>query len=161
MQGKWVQLPSPLAASIGPPKLDTNPNVRKDKASEKRKRVVPTKRLRANTVFKPSEAAMHPPTTILKKYKDRVILTVDKGMAMVVMDKEEYVSKAKDILQQPAYRSIPRDPTNKIKAQLIIKLRRIKRDNGLNEGMYEAMYPTSCVPQSFIDYLNSIKQEIL
>ena len=30
----------------------------------------------------------------LKKDKDRVILTVDKGVAMVVMDKEEYVSKA-------------------------------------------------------------------
>ena len=51
-----------------------------------------------------------------KKDKDRVILTVDKGVAMVVMDKEEYVSKAKDILQQPAYSSIPGDPTNKIKA---------------------------------------------
>ena len=64
---------------------------------------------------------------------------------MVVMDKEEYVSKAQDILQQPVYRSIPRDPTNKIKALLITKLRSIIRDNNLDDGMYKAMYPTGCV----------------
>ena len=46
------------------PQLDTNPNVRKDKATEKRKRVAPTKRFRANT--KPSEAAAHPLMTIPK-----------------------------------------------------------------------------------------------
>ena len=33
---------------------------------EKRKRVVPTKRFRANTVSKPSEAAACPPTTFSK-----------------------------------------------------------------------------------------------
>ena len=30
----------------------------------------------------------------LKKDKDRVILTADKGVAMVVMDREDYVNKA-------------------------------------------------------------------
>ena len=43
---------------------------------------------------------------------------------------------------QPAYRTIPRDPSNKIKAQLITKLRRIKRENNLDEGTCKAMYPT-------------------
>ena len=37
-----------------------------------------------------------------KKDKDRVILTADKGVAMVVMDKEEYVNKAQELLAQPA-----------------------------------------------------------
>ena len=32
----------------------------------------------------------------LKKDKDRVILTADKGAAMVVMDRQEYVTKVKD-----------------------------------------------------------------
>ena len=82
----------------------------------------------------------------LKKDKDRVILTVDKGVVMVVMDKEEYIRKAQELLAQPVYRSIPSDPTNKIKAQLITKLRRIKRDNNLDEGTYKAMYPTGTVP---------------
>ena len=35
------------------------------------------------------------------------------------MDKEEYVSKAQELLSQLAYKEIPKDPTNKIKAQLI------------------------------------------
>ena len=41
---------------------------------------------------------------------------MDKGVALVVMDKEEYISKAKELLSQPAYKDIPKDPTNKIKA---------------------------------------------
>ena len=61
----------------------------------------------------------------LKKDKVRVILTVDKGVAMVIMDKEDYVCKVQELLGQPVYRSNPRDPTNKIKAQLITKLRKI------------------------------------
>ena len=76
----------------------------------------------------------------LKKDKDRVILTADKGVAMVVMDREEYVTKAQELLAQLAYRLIPRDPTNKNKAHLITKLRKIKKDNNLDEGTYKAMY---------------------
>ena len=84
----------------------------------------------------------------LKKDKDRVILTADKGVAMVVMDREDYNNKAQELLNIPAYRSLPRDPTNKIKAQLITKLR-IKKDGNLDEGMYRTMYPTGCVLPKF------------
>ena len=87
--------------------------------------------------------------TQLKNDKDRVVLIVDKGVAMVVMDKQEYINKAEELLAQLAYKTIPKDPTNKIKAQLITKLRRIKRDNNLDEGTYKAMYPTGCVPPKF------------
>ena len=55
----------------------------------------------------------------LKKDKDKVVLTADKGVAMVVMDRQDYIQKAEESLSQPAYRTIPRNPTNKIKAQLI------------------------------------------
>ena len=85
----------------------------------------------------------------LKKDQDRVIVTVDKGVAMVVSDKEDYIKKARDLLFQPAYKELPRDPTNKIKAQLITKLRRIKKDSKLDKGMYKAMYPTGCVLPKF------------
>ena len=88
----------------------------------------------------------------LKKDKDSVILPADKGVAMVVMDREEYVTKAQELLAQPAYRLIPRDPTNKIKAWLITKLRKIKKDNSLDEGRYPAMYPAGCIPPSFMGY---------
>ena len=52
----------------------------------------------------------------LKKDKDRVILTADKGVAIVIMDKEDYINKPQELLAQPAYRGIPRDPTSIIKA---------------------------------------------
>ena len=85
----------------------------------------------------------------LRKDKDRVILMVDKGVTMVVLDKEDYINKAKELLNTPAYKEIPKDPTNKIKAQLITKLRRIKKESKLDEGTYRTMYPTGCVPPKF------------
>ena len=57
----------------------------------------------------------------LRKDKDRIILTADKGVAIVVLDREDYNNKAWDLLNTPAYKEIPKDPTNKIKAQLITK----------------------------------------
>ena len=80
---------------------------------------------------------------------------------MVVLDKEDYISKAWELLSQLAYNEIPRDPTNITKAQLITKLRRIKKNRKLDEGMYKAMYPTVVSNPSFMDYPKSIKLAIL
>ena len=52
----------------------------------------------------------------LKRDKDRIVLTPDKEVAMVVLDKDKYIEKAEKLLAQPNYRSIDRDPTNKLKA---------------------------------------------
>ena len=68
---------------------------------------------------------------------------------MVVMDKEDYILKAEELLAQPAYRKLDKDPTNRIKAKLITKLRTVKKDIRLDEGTYKVMYPTSCVPPKF------------
>ena len=62
----------------------------------------------------------------LKKDRDRVILSTDKEVAMVVMDREDHITKVEGLLSQPAYRLLPRDPTNQIKVKLITTLRRIK-----------------------------------
>ena len=58
--------PQPASSQYRPPQPETNPNVRKDKTIEKRKRAVPTKRFRPSTASRPSEAAMCPPTTTSK-----------------------------------------------------------------------------------------------
>ena len=71
----------------------------------------------------------------LKRDKDRIILTVDKGVAMVVFDRENYIEKAENLLAQPAYRTMDRDPTSKLKAKLILMLRRIKRETSMDENM--------------------------
>ena len=66
VEGKMGSIPQPASSQYSPPQPDTNPNVRKDKATEKRKIVVPTKRFRANTAAEPNEAAAGPPATIFK-----------------------------------------------------------------------------------------------
>ena len=51
--------------------------------------------------------------TQLKKDKDRVVLTADKGVAMVVMDREDYIKKVETFLVQPAYRTLDRTKPTK------------------------------------------------
>ena len=59
-------IPQPTSSQYRHPQPDTNPNVRKDQATEKRKRVTPTKRFRDNTAVKPNETAAYYPPTIPK-----------------------------------------------------------------------------------------------
>ena len=96
----------------------------------------------------------------LRRNKDRVILTVDKGVVMVLMDREDYINRAKDLLVQPAYRAIPADPTNRIKAQLMTKLRRIKRVPTWMRVCTKLCISLVVSPQSSMDYPKSIKQAI-
>ena len=86
----------------------------------------------------------------LKKDTNRVILTADKGTCLVVMDKEEYINKAQDLLKEEAYKIIPEDPTNKQKNKLIQLLKKIKTECGINEENYKKMYPTGAgIPEFY------------
>ena len=53
------------------------------------------------------------------------ILTAGKGVAMVVMDRMEYLHKAQHLLEQPTYKPISSDPANKYKVRLINMHRKI------------------------------------
>ena len=86
----------------------------------------------------------------LKADKDRIILTADKGVALVVMDQKDYIKKAKELLQDPnTYITIPSDPTIKLKNKLINKLKKIKLDTGMDDITYRRMYPTGAVIPKF------------
>ena len=74
-----------------------------------------------------------------------IVLTADKGVAMVIMDRQEYINKANSLVNQNTYRSLPRDPTNSIKNKLISILKRVKNQTGLDSNTYKSMYPTGCV----------------
>ena len=78
----------------------------------------------------------------LRRDKTRMILTADKGVSMVAMDRDDYNKKAEELLQQPAYRPIPNDPTNKYKTKLIALVKSIKTEGGINESTYKRLYPT-------------------
>ena len=72
----------------------------------------------------------------LRKDQSRVILTADKGVALVIMDRNEYNNKAQELLEdRETYKEISTDPTNKLKTKLISLLKNIKADGGINEQL--------------------------
>ena len=86
----------------------------------------------------------------LKNDQSRVILTVDKGVAIVIMDKEDYQEKAKALLEdQGTYKALKADPTSRIKSKLISLLKKIKSEGGIDDTQYKKMYPTGAVPPKF------------
>ena len=85
----------------------------------------------------------------LREDQERIVLTADKGVAMVMLDENDYVDKVEGLLVQPAYRTINTDPTNMLKDKFILTLKRIKRETNMGEGMYRTMYPTSCIAPKF------------
>ena len=88
--------------------------------------------------------------TQLKQDSSRVVLTADKGVAMVIMDQQDYTKKAQALLQDTnTYKIINKDPSNMLKNKLIQTLRDIKQTEGLNNIKYKQLYPTSAVPPKF------------
>ena len=86
----------------------------------------------------------------LKSDKSQMVLTADKGVALVVIDMVDYIRKAKDILEDTnTYRVINTDPTSRLKNKLINIFRRIKTATGIPDNIYKKMYPTGASPPKF------------
>ena len=85
----------------------------------------------------------------LKKDKTRMILTTDKGVSIVVLDREEYIKKADELLSQSSYKKISTDPTNRCKSKLITLLKKIKTEGGMDDVTYRRLYPTGASPPKF------------
>ena len=96
---------------------------------------------------------------LLELYFHYVGLMTTKLLCVVVLDREDYNNKARDLLNTPAYKELPKDPTNKIKAQLITKLRKIKKDSKLDEVCIKQCILQVVFHLSSMGYLKSIKQE--
>ena len=62
----------------------------------------------------------------VKKGNSRMILTADKGVALVVIDKTDYIKKAEELLNKPTYKKIPEDPTSRQKTKPINLLTNMK-----------------------------------
>ena len=85
----------------------------------------------------------------LKKDENRMVLTADKGVSLVVLDKEEYIEKAKQLLHQANYKTLTTDPTTKHKNKLIALLKTIKTQGGMNDNLYKKLYPTGANSPKF------------
>ena len=87
-------------------------------------------------------------------------MTADKGVAVVVMKKEDYIKKSEEILNTSTYKKIAEDPTNKQKSKLISILKKIKTEGGLKEEEYRKMYPTGAVSPKYYGLPKIHKQGI-
>ena len=86
----------------------------------------------------------------LKKDQSGVILTADKGVAIVIMDKQDYQEKAKALLKdQGTYKALKTDPTGRLKSRMINLLKKIKSEGGIDDILYKKLYPTGAVTPKF------------
>ena len=85
----------------------------------------------------------------LKKDKSRMILTADKGVALVVLNTEDYLKKAEELLNQNTYRALTSDPTMRLKNKMINLLKSIKSKGGITEELYRRLYPTGAGSPKF------------
>ena len=85
----------------------------------------------------------------LKRDESRMILTADKGVALVVLNTEDYIKKAEDLHNQNTYRVLTADPTMRLKTKMINLLKTIKSKGGISEELYKKLYPTGAGSPKF------------
>ena len=87
----------------------------------------------------------------LKREKSIMILPADKGRATVVMDKEEYEEKVKQMLSDKrTYEKLSKDPTPVYKKKLVSILSRLKDEGKITYQQYQHLYPTTeTVPRMY------------
>ena len=85
----------------------------------------------------------------IKKDNTRMVFTAEKGVSLVVLDNEDYTAKSEELLNQPDYKILKADPTNKYKNKLIALLKTIKAEGGIDDNTYERLYPTGTVPPKY------------
>ena len=78
----------------------------------------------------------------LKKDKDHIIVTADIGVALVVMDKTEYITKYKALLQDNlVYQHLSKDTSPTIHKEFIKILQDYNNNNFISETEYTLLRP--------------------
>ena len=98
---------------------------------------------------------------VLRKDTTRTVLLVDKGVALVVLDQEDYDKKAEELLSQTTYNKINSDPTTKYKNRLINLLKTIKSEGGITEALTEDYIQQGQGCQNFMASPKSIRKRHL
>ena len=97
----------------------------------------------------------------LRKDDTRILLTVDKGVDLVVMNRGDYEKKAEELLSQTTYNNINNDPTTRYKNKLINLLKTIKTPGGISEALYKSYTQLGQGCQNFMDSPRCIKRRHL
>ena len=82
----------------------------------------------------------------LKEDNTRVVLTADKGVAMVVMDKSSYVDKCMALLQETNVYQPCKDLTSQIHRQIQATLHKLKEKHG-KDHQWPSCNTNNCSPQ--------------
>ena len=85
----------------------------------------------------------------LKKDQSRMVLTMDKGVVLVVLNTEDYIKKAEDLLNQNTYRVLTSDLTMRLKSKRINLLESTKSKGVITEELYKRLYPTGAGSPKF------------
>ena len=96
--------------------------------------------------------------TNLKKDPSMMVLTVDKGVALVVVNTEDYKNKAEELLNQNTCTAISLDPTMRLKNKLINLCKSIKAKGGIKEELYRKLYPQGLNPPNSMGSQRYIKR---
>ena len=67
----------------------------------------------------------------------------------MAMDKEQYINKAEELLNQPTYNTISSNPITKYKNKLLSLLKNIETEGGMSEALYKRLYPTGAGSPKF------------
>ena len=78
----------------------------------------------------------------------------------MVLDKDDYITKAQDLLKDTKTYKISSDPTDKLKNKPISLLKKIKTDGGISEQLYKKMYPTGAVAPKFYELPRVHKRDL-
>ena len=95
----------------------------------------------------------------LRKDDTRIVLTADKGVALVVMNKEDHEKKVEELLSETTYNNVSNDPTTRYKNKLINLLKTIKTQGGISEALYKKLYPTGAGVPKFYGLPKICKKE--
>ena len=94
----------------------------------------------------------------LRKDDNHIVLMADKGMALVVMKREDYDKKVEDLLNTTTYTTINSDPTTRYKNKLVSLLKTIKTQGGISDALYRNFIQLGLEYPKCMDPLRSIRE---
>ena len=86
----------------------------------------------------------------IKKDQSIMVLGADKGRATVLLDRADYVYKARTLLQDnKTYNKLMKDPTDKIKRKVVEVLSKIRSSGNMSNDPYYNLYPQLRIPKFY------------
>ena len=82
----------------------------------------------------------------LREDKTIKVLPADKGNATVVMDATQYEEKIRDLLTDPIYRKVKRDPTAATERKVLEEVRRLEKKKLIPQALAMKLKPTASRP---------------